>query len=312
MNNFDYTKYPNKLNLGCGFDIRTGYINVDVNAFHNPDLIADVCDLSMLPSSYYEEIIAYDVLEHLTRNKAKIALAQWNRLLKTNGKLKLQVPNILGLLSLFNTHKYKSIEKQEELIRALFGTQEYNGDFHYNGFTEPLLSNYLLETGFINIKVTNKDEWLFVAEAEKIKNTDFAELVRRIASIVDDKEFLETAYISILGRMPESTVYDYLLFRLYNKEIDKIGIIGNLLNSPERKNISYCTFMLGEIIFIQDNVEFLDIIYDVLLQRKPDIEGYNFFLNKLEKAELNKREVIINFINCDERKKIIESIPSIS
>jgi predicted SAM-dependent methyltransferase len=53
-----------KLNLGCGFDHRAGYLNVDMHPFTNPDLVADVLDLSMLPAATYDEIIAQDVLEH--------------------------------------------------------------------------------------------------------------------------------------------------------------------------------------------------------------------------------------------------------
>jgi hypothetical protein len=74
MDEFDYRKYPNNLNLGCGFDKRPGYTNVDMNSFHSPDLVCDVLDLSVLPKNYYVEIVAQDILEHLPRNLTKSAL----------------------------------------------------------------------------------------------------------------------------------------------------------------------------------------------------------------------------------------------
>jgi hypothetical protein len=33
---------PRKLNLGCGWDKRDGYLNVDLHGSHDPDLVADV------------------------------------------------------------------------------------------------------------------------------------------------------------------------------------------------------------------------------------------------------------------------------
>ena len=72
---------PKKLNVGCGFDIRPGFLNVDAAAFHDPDLVADVTDLRMLPDGYFEEIVAQDVLEHFERSKTSTALTEWSRLL---------------------------------------------------------------------------------------------------------------------------------------------------------------------------------------------------------------------------------------
>ena len=37
---FDPAKFPRRLNLGCGFDVRPGYLNVDLHAWHKPDLLA--------------------------------------------------------------------------------------------------------------------------------------------------------------------------------------------------------------------------------------------------------------------------------
>ena len=48
---------PTKLNLGCGFDKRPGYLNVDFQAFHSPDLVADIRNLDTLPSDTFEEIL---------------------------------------------------------------------------------------------------------------------------------------------------------------------------------------------------------------------------------------------------------------
>lgn len=85
LSEFDYSKYPKKLNLGCGFDIRPDYINIDFQDFHNPDLVADIRKLDMLPSGLYDEVIAQDCLEHFPRCDTEPALFEWSRLLKTGG-----------------------------------------------------------------------------------------------------------------------------------------------------------------------------------------------------------------------------------
>lgn len=158
---FNYSKYPRKLNLGCGFDIKSGYINIDFQDFHNPDLVADIRKLDMLPSEYYDEIIAQDCLEHFPRCDTEPALSEWSRLLKPGGVLKLRVPNLIGLLELFSWEEKQSIEKQKTLVQCLFGTQAYEGDWHLTGFTQLLLEHYLENAGFFKTKIKTKDCWLF-------------------------------------------------------------------------------------------------------------------------------------------------------
>jgi predicted SAM-dependent methyltransferase len=231
--NFDFKDYPSKLNLGCGFDRKEGYLNIDMNEFHKPDLVADICDLKILPSNYYEEIIAQDVLEHIERGRTKQVLAEWNRLLKMNGILKIQVPNLLGLFSLFEKKENQSIEKQKELVQCLFGTQAYSGDFHYTSFTEVLLRHYLSVTGFSILQLSIRDEWLFVGVAEKIKECELGELF----NTKDYQEFLTKAYITILKRVPDRGGFDYYLSKLESGEMTKDLIVNILLNSNERKNL---------------------------------------------------------------------------
>lgn len=168
---FDYLEYPRKLNLGCGFDLRAGYLNVDFNDFHNPDLLADVRKLDMLPTAYYDEIIAQDVLEHLPRADTGVALAEWARLLRTAGTLRLRVPNIFGLVELFSRPENDTVEQHELLIQSAYGTQAYEGDYHLTGFTERLLDHYLRVAGFTKVRFQPRDEWLFdiVAEREDFK-----------------------------------------------------------------------------------------------------------------------------------------------
>ena len=148
-----------KLNLGCGFDKREGYINVDLHAMHDPDVIADVRDLNIFETGTYDEIVAQDVLEHLSRADAQPALQEWARILRPGGRLVLRLPNLIGLLHLFVERP--GVEDQRVFVQLLFGTQAYNGDWHCNGYTELLLRHALHDAGFDVESIVDRDGWLF-------------------------------------------------------------------------------------------------------------------------------------------------------
>ncbi len=202
---FDPARFPKRLNLGCGNDRRPGYLNVDLHGWQNPDLVADVRDLQMLPADYYEEIVAQDVLEHLPRTDTKRVLAHWNRLLAMGGKLVLRVPDPIGLASLLKRPDCQSIAKQEELIQCLFGTQAYSGDFHLTAFTRPILEHYLAVTGYAVVEIKAHDGWLYDVVARKnaqavaSADDEFGDLV----TVARDEDFVRECYRRILQREPD-------------------------------------------------------------------------------------------------------------
>jgi SAM-dependent methyltransferase len=154
-----------KLNVGCGFDRREGYLNVDFQDFHEPDLVADVRDMAALPDGHFEEVLATDVLEHLPRSDTLNALREWQRVLVDGGRLHLQVPDVLGVAYLLRTRD--SAAEHDEYLHSLFGTQAYAGDFHLAGFTDLHLIECLAATGFDHIALERRDYWMIEADAYK-------------------------------------------------------------------------------------------------------------------------------------------------
>jgi predicted SAM-dependent methyltransferase len=165
---FDPSEYSDKLNLGCGWDIREGYLNIDVHSFHKPDLVADVTKLDMLPGGAYGEIIAQDILEHLPRQSTVEVLRGWSRLLREGGTLHFRVPSVIDLAELMKLPENQSISRQELLVQCLFGTQAYTEDCHYTTFTEPLLRHYLAEADLAAETWVLRDHWLFEVDARKL------------------------------------------------------------------------------------------------------------------------------------------------
>jgi SAM-dependent methyltransferase len=163
---FDARAHPTRMNIGCGWDKRDGYLNVDFQDFHEPDLVADVRDLSMLPVDFYDEIVAQDVLEHLERDEVDPALQGWTKLLKVGGRLVLRVPDIIGLARVMSD--LDTVAEQRKLIQNLYGTQAYTGDYHHAGFTELTLRHSLHEAGMDVVELVRKDEWMFDCVAVRV------------------------------------------------------------------------------------------------------------------------------------------------
>src|ERR1041384_6056075 len=60
---------PTRINVGCGYDKRPGYLNIDVDPACSPDILIVNEDDSLVPRGHFEEVVANDVLEHVPRAK---------------------------------------------------------------------------------------------------------------------------------------------------------------------------------------------------------------------------------------------------
>ena len=79
-----------KLNLGCGSDIKKGYINCDKVQIPGVDKIVDLDQKLDFADNSVDEIILIDVLEHVG-DIIKV-LEELHRILKKGGALKIRVP----------------------------------------------------------------------------------------------------------------------------------------------------------------------------------------------------------------------------
>lgn len=80
-----------RLNLGCGTDIRDGWVNLDSVALPGVDVVHDLNELPIpLPSEHFEEIVCRDILEHVDLVPV---VADLHRLLAPGGTLHIQSPH---------------------------------------------------------------------------------------------------------------------------------------------------------------------------------------------------------------------------
>jgi ubiquinone/menaquinone biosynthesis C-methylase UbiE len=93
-----------KLNLGCGTDIRSGWVNLDSAKLAGVDVVWDV-ERVPLPfrDAEFDEVLCQDILEHV--NYVPI-LKDLHRILKDSGRITIRVPHFTSKNNYIDpTHK---------------------------------------------------------------------------------------------------------------------------------------------------------------------------------------------------------------
>ncbi len=234
---FDFSRASKQLYLGCGFDYRKDFVNVDLHVWHKPDVVADVTTLADFPNESFDYILANDVLEHLARTDTRLVLCTWNRVLKAGGTINIRAPSLIDLASLFSNPENQTAERQDHLIQCMFGTQAYSGDYHYTSFTKISLKNHLHETGF-ELKTLNVvDGWLFDAIATKV-STPRDEEAREAALIFqygDLRTFVLTAYQTVLRREGDEGGVNYFVNQIQTGGMTRSAFMHQLRTCDEAK-----------------------------------------------------------------------------
>ncbi len=124
-----------KLNLGCGRDIRSGYVNLDRFDLKGVDVVHDLNTLPLpFASGEFDEVLCLDVLEHVDFIPL---MEEIHRLLTPNGTVRIRVPHFTSVNNYRDpTHKHRfSIETFDFLVRGT-GTPWVRGyyfGYHFSG-----------------------------------------------------------------------------------------------------------------------------------------------------------------------------------
>jgi len=135
-----------KLHIG-GIQVKDGWKILNAQKIDGVDFIGDISDLSQFEAESIDEIYASHVLEHVTQSKALDTLKGIHRILKPGGKFHISVPDLDVLAHTF-INPLAPPEVKFQVMRIIFGGQVDEFDFHYFGWNEVFLFNFLKEAGY--------------------------------------------------------------------------------------------------------------------------------------------------------------------
>ncbi len=137
-----------KLHIG-GETIKEGWKILNITQKSGVDFIGDISDLSMFKDDSIAEVYASHVLEHIPQAKVLGTLNEIKRILKPGGKFYLSVPDLDILCHAF-INPTASPDMKFHLMRIIFGGQIDAHDFHFFGWNQLFLFDFLKLTGFSN------------------------------------------------------------------------------------------------------------------------------------------------------------------
>ena len=93
------------LNFGCGQVHLNGWVNADIDASVNPDILINP-NAARLPflGNYFDYILADNVIEHLPEDKVRLLLEEFHRILRPGGRVEIYVPHFTGILTKYRAH----------------------------------------------------------------------------------------------------------------------------------------------------------------------------------------------------------------
>ena len=154
------TMTSKKLNLGCGDKLINGYINVDLvteRAGVTPDVNCDIRKLTVFDTEYADEILAVHVIEHFWRWEVEDILAEWVRVLKPNGKLILECPNLISACEEFLKDPEAGSspnQKGQKTMWVFYGDPRWRDPLmvHRWGYTPKSLATIMNAAGLSQLK----------------------------------------------------------------------------------------------------------------------------------------------------------------
>lgn len=145
-----------RLHLGCGRVYLQGYINIDFDFDKHTvqdDLVADkYCNVVGLvyPRSTIEEIRLHHVFEHFSRPVALALLCRWRDWLVSDGKLRIETPDLMGAARCLAS-PFTSYGVRQEVVRHLFGSHEAMWAAHWDGWYKDRFKRTLDLLGFVDL-----------------------------------------------------------------------------------------------------------------------------------------------------------------
>ncbi len=135
-----------KLHIG-GEEAKEGWKILNIQNKPHVDFIGNVSDLSQFGDQTIDEIYASHVIEHVPEKMVLQTLKGIHRVLKSRGKFYVSVPDLDILCQMFMHPAAKPAVKWQ-VMRIMFGGQLDAHDYHYVGWNQVFMWDFLKLAGF--------------------------------------------------------------------------------------------------------------------------------------------------------------------
>jgi predicted SAM-dependent methyltransferase len=136
------------VHLGCGATSSPEFINVDVRPLAHIHHAHDVHSLPMFEEGFADLVYACHVLEHVSFRRQGAVLAEWRRVLKPSGVLRLSVPDFDLLVRIYHA----CADDVTAIMPMLLGNQDYASNYHFGVFTRRHLTRLMTDCGFRHVR----------------------------------------------------------------------------------------------------------------------------------------------------------------
>lgn len=136
-----------RLHVGCGMVDAPGYVNVDLLDAPHVHVQSSIDDLGVFPDACAELVYAAHCLEHFGFRHSRAVLAEWVRVLRPGGTLRVAVPDFAVI-----ARAYAAGENLGVLQSLLLGGQDYRLNFHAAVFDEAHLRELLAASGIVDVR----------------------------------------------------------------------------------------------------------------------------------------------------------------
>lgn len=141
------------LNLGCWHRHIPGWVHVDLCDMPHIDHKTSIDKLPMFADASVDLIYSSHSFEYFDRQEAVGVLAEWRRVLKPGGTLRLAVPDFEALIQV-----YRKTGQVERVVGPLYGRMEIETPegpaklYHKTVYDFASLTRVLEENGFGNVR----------------------------------------------------------------------------------------------------------------------------------------------------------------
>lgn len=136
------------LHIG-GKQKKDGWKLLNIQPGESVDYVGDISNLAQFGEQACEKVYASHVLEHVRQKDVLDTLIGIKRILKPGGQLLVSVPDWDILCHLF-INPLAPLDIKWHALRMMMGGQVDEYDFHYVGFNQQILYDFLGKAGFSN------------------------------------------------------------------------------------------------------------------------------------------------------------------